>query len=64
MKKIVEQETSKVRNNKDLTSEQKNQALQGIQQQTEASVKAVLGEKGWDQYNRGNNTYWLKNIHR
>jgi len=64
MKKIVEQETSKVRNNKDLTPEQRNQALQGIQQQSEASVKAVLGEKGWDQYNRGNNTYWLKNIHR
>lgn len=64
MKKIVEQETSKVRNNKDLTPEQKNQALQGIQQQSEASVKAVLGEKGWDQYNRGNNTYWIKNIHR
>jgi len=64
MKKIVEQETSKVRNNKDLTPDQRNQALQGIQQQSEASVKAVLGEKGWDQYNRGNNTFWLKNIHR
>lgn len=64
MKKIVEQETRKVRNNNDLTPEQKNQALQGIQQQTESSVKAVLGEKGWEQYNRGNNTFWLKNIHQ
>ncbi len=64
MKKAAEQATTEVRNNKDLTQEQRNQALQGIQQQTESSVKAVLGEKGWDQYNRGNNTYWIKNIHR
>lgn len=64
MKKAAETATAEVRNNKDLTQEQRTQALQGIQQQTEASVKAVLGEKGWDQYNRGNNTYWIKNIHR
>ncbi len=64
MKKAAETATTEIRNNKDLTQEQRTQALQGIQQQTEASVKAVLGEKGWDQYNRGNNTYWIKNIHR
>jgi hypothetical protein len=64
MKKAAETATAELRNNKDLTQEQRTQALQGIQQQTEASVKAVLGEKGWDQYNRGNNTYWIKNIHR
>lgn len=64
MKKAAETATTEIRNNKDLSQEQRTQALQGIQQQTEASVKAVLGEKGWDQYNRGNNTYWIKNIHR
>jgi len=64
MKKIAEQEVSKVRNNKDLTTEQRNQVLQQMQQQTESSIKGVLGEKGWDQYNRGNNTFWIKNMHR
>lgn len=64
MKKVAEAEVNKVRSNSDLTQEQKNQALQGIQQQTEASMKGVLGDKGWEQYNRGNNTFWLKNMYR
>lgn len=62
MKKIAEQEASKVRNNPDLTPEQRSEALRGIQQQTESSIKSVLGEKGWDQYNRGGTTGWLKGM--
>lgn len=64
MKKLAEKAANDVRANQQLTQDQKNEALLGIQQQTEASVKGVLGDTGWEQYNKGNNTYWIKNIHR
>jgi len=62
MKKAAETEVRSVRNNQELTPEQRNAALAGIQAETERSMKAVLGEKGWDQYDRSQNTYWLRNM--
>jgi hypothetical protein len=62
MKKIAEKEANNVRLNQNLTPEQKSEALQGIQHQTETSIKAVLGEKGWEQYNRGGTTGWLRGM--
>ncbi len=62
MKKVAEEQASNVRNDRNLTEEQRSAALASIQQETEKSVKGALGEKGWDQYNRGNNNWWLKNL--
>jgi hypothetical protein len=41
---------------------QRDTALGGIRQETEVSIQAVLGEKGWDQFNRGGNHRWLDAI--
>ncbi len=62
IKKIAEKEVFSVLNNKDITQADRISMLQQMKQQTEASVKSILGEKGWDQYNRGINTHWIKNL--
>jgi hypothetical protein len=62
MKKVAEAEARNLRNNQDLTAEQRNAALAGIQAETERAVQTVLGDKGWEQYNRNQNTYWLRNM--
>ncbi|MCU0788896.1 MAG: hypothetical protein MUC91_12070 [Verrucomicrobia bacterium] len=62
MKKVAEAEARNLRNNQDLTQQQRLAALEGIQAETERSIKTVLGEKGWQQYNRNQNTYWLKSM--
>lgn len=62
MRQVAEEEARNVRNNRDLTEEQRIAALEGIQAETERSIKKVLGDEGWDQYNRGFNTQWLKNM--
>ena len=62
MKKAAEAEVQSVRQNQQLTQDQRIAALAGIQAETEKSMKTVLGEKGWDQYNRNQNTFWLQNM--
>lgn len=62
MKKAAEDQVARLRNDRELTTEQRNTALTSIQQETEKSVKGVLGEKGWEQYSRGNNNYWMRNL--
>jgi len=62
MKKAAEAEAVRVRMERDITQEQRDAALAGIQAETERSIKQVLGEKGWEQYNRNANTYWLRNM--
>lgn len=62
MKKTAEDQVAKLRNDRNLTAEQRNTALASIQQETEKSVKGILGEKGWEQYSRGNNNYWMRNL--
>jgi len=62
MKKLAEQKATELRKNKDLSTDDRNAALAAIQQETQKSIQQVLGEKGWDQYNRGYNTSWLKNM--
>lgn len=62
MRRVAESEARQVRANQDLTAEQRATALEGIQTETESSIRQVLGETGWDQYNRGYNTTWLRNL--
>ncbi len=60
MKKVAEDEAKKIRDNKSLTSEQRTAALQGIRTETENSIHAVFGDKGWKSYE--NQAHWLNNI--
>lgn len=62
MKKIAEDQASKVRNDKSLTSEQRQTALQGIRQETERSIQQVFGDQAFQSYKNGNNAYWLKGL--
>ena len=62
MKKAAEGEGRKIQNDSNLTQEQRSAALKAIRQETEKSLQSVLGEKGWDHYNRPNNVHWLNNI--
>ncbi len=62
MKKAAEVQAARIRNDQSLTPEQRGAGLAGIRQETEASIHAVLGEKGWAQFNRGGNNRWLDAI--
>jgi hypothetical protein len=62
MKQAAEAEVRNLRQNTGLTADQRSAALAGIQAETERSIKQVLGDKGWEQYNRGASTYWLRNM--
>jgi hypothetical protein len=62
MKTAAQQKVRELRQNRDLSAEQRNELLGAIQQETERSLQQALGERGWDEYNRGHNTQWLKSI--
>lgn len=62
MKKLAEEQAGKLRRDESLSADERNAALAAIQVETERALQKTLGEKGWEQYNRGNNTAWLKNM--
>jgi hypothetical protein len=63
MRQQAEELAARIRNDQSLTPEQRGQALGGIRQETEKTIHTVLGEKGWDQFNRGANNRWLDAIY-
>ena len=62
MKKAAEDQAAKIRADTNLTADQRTAALRGIRDETERSVKGVLGEKGFSSYERNNGAFWLKGI--
>jgi hypothetical protein len=62
LRKIAENQAGQVRGNQNLTPEQRNTALRAIRQETERTIQQTLGNDAWDQYNRPNNTWWLRNL--
>jgi hypothetical protein len=62
MKKIAEDQARKVRQDQSLTKEQRTAALQGIRTETENSVRAVFGDKGYQSYQKQPAAYWLNSI--
>lgn len=60
MKKIAEDEARKLRNDKTMTPDARTAALAAIRAETERSMRAALGEKGYDSYS--GQAYWLNNI--
>ena len=62
MKKLAEQKASELRANSKLSNEERTAALQAIRNETERSMQQTLGEKGWQSYNKQQNTWWLKSL--
>lgn len=62
MKKIAEQQAWKIRQDESLTKDQRTAALQGIRAETENSIRAVFGAKGYQSYQKQPGAYWLNNI--
>jgi hypothetical protein len=62
MKQMAEEQARTLRTNRELSQESRSEALLAIQQETERALQQVLGERGWESYNRGHNVSWLKNM--
>ena len=62
MKQAAESQAAQLRNDKQLSADQRATALRAIRQETEKSVKAVLGEKGFTSLERNNGAYWLQSL--
>lgn len=60
-KKASEAEASKVRSNSSLSQEQKNAALQGIQQATENNLQSTLGAS-YNDFKGSQSGNWIKNL--
>jgi len=62
MKRTAEMQAAQIRVDQNLSSDQRSKALQAIRTETERSMQQALGSQAWDQYNRPNNTWWLRNL--
>ncbi len=62
MQKIAQDKANQIRSNQDLQPDQRQAALQAVRAETERSIQQTMGDKGWDLYNRPQNTYWLRGI--
>jgi len=60
-KSTAEDAVKKLRDNKDMTNEQRQAMLQQIRTETEATLKQTLGEKAYKSY-LNNGGWWLNNI--
>lgn len=63
MKEEAEAQSRKVRSDQSLSPAQRQQALKEIQELTQKSVQAAIGEKNYKRY-QGGAGYWLRNIGR
>jgi len=62
MKEAAEDQASRIRADQNLSKEQRTAALSAIRQETESGLRETLGDKGWQSYNKQNNTHWLRSI--
>ena len=60
-KSTAEDTVKKLRENKDLTNEQRQTMLQQIRTETEATLKQTLGDKAYKSY-MNNGGWWINNI--
>ena len=61
MKEAIEKQATQVRNDQNLTSEQRQQALTEMRTLAEKTLQETLGEKGFKSYqSRGG--YWMRNL--
>jgi hypothetical protein len=62
MKQLVDEQAKALHRNRSLSPQERHAALEAIRSETESSLQRALGPDGWQRYNRGNNTAWLKGL--
>lgn len=62
MKQIAERQAVTIQSDSNLTADQRSAALQAVRAETVRSMEQTLGPTAWEQYNRPNNMWWLRNI--
>jgi len=62
MKRAAENQASQIRSDGNLSEQQRSASLAAIRAETESAMQQSLGDNGWEQYNRPNNTWWLRNL--
>lgn len=61
-KKAAEDQARQVRNNSNLNQDQKNAALQGIQQATENNLQSTLGAEAYGSFKSSQTGSWINNL--
>lgn len=64
MRNAAEEQAKELRRNREMEKAQRDAALAVIRAETEASIRGVFGDKGWENYTRGNGTGWLNGIYK
>jgi hypothetical protein len=64
LRRQAEEQAGQVQKDQTLTPEARAGSLGGIRQQTEKAIQTVLGEKGWEQFNRPTYNWWLTTIYQ
>lgn len=64
MKKVAEEEATKVRANASLSADQRKAALEAFRAETQRSMGEVLGPKAMQSYQKQPGAYWLRSISR
>jgi len=62
MKQVVEEQAAQIRNDPGIGADQRSAALETIRQESEKSIQALLGDKGWQQFSQGNGVRWLNRL--
>jgi hypothetical protein len=62
MKKLAEEQASKVRKDQSLTPEQRQETLFILRMETENTIQKVLKDKAWNSYQNQPGNNWLRNI--
>jgi len=62
MKQVVQEQAARIRNDQGLAADQRSAALETIRQETERSIQALLGDKGWQQFSQGISARWLNRL--
>jgi len=62
MKQAAEEQAKNLRADQALSAAQRTAALLAIREETERSVKGVLGEKGFTSLERNNGAWWLRGL--
>ena len=62
MKQVVQEQAARIRNDQSIAAGQRSTALENIRQETERSIQALLGDKGWQQFSQGIGARWLNRL--
>lgn len=62
MKRLVREQWERISNSPEMSQDERTAALLAIQQETERSLKEVVGGKGWEMLSEGDHLSWLEHL--